>query len=266
MVIGLKVYIDIVFILNFSFDFILLFLVSYILKRRKSILRIILGALFGSLTIFLLFFKLSSISLFLIKVLISIFMILITFGYRDIDYFKKNFIYLYIISIILGGMLYFLEITFSYKNSGLVFFKNNLSINFITLVFIGIFLTYLHLKEMKNYKNEYSLIHKVEIEINNKIYTYTAYLDTGNKLKDPYKKRPIILIHDNKIKFDYENSILVPFKTLDNEGIVKCKKVDYIKIDDKKINMNILIGLSKEKFGIEGVDCIMPNIMKEEFI
>ena len=85
-------------------------------------------------------------------------------------------------------------------------------------------------------------------------------------MKDPYKKRPIILIHDNKIKFDYENSILVPFKTLDNEGIVKCKKVDYIKIDDKKINMNILIGLSKEKFGIEGIDCIMPNIMKEEFI
>lgn len=266
MVIGLKVYIDIIFILNFSFDFILLFLVSYILKRKTCLIRILLGSLFGSLTIFLLFFKLSSISLFLIKILISIFMILITFGYKEINYFKKNFLYLYIVSIILGGMLYFLEMTFSYKNSGLTFFKSNLSINFITLILIGIVLTYLYLKEMKNYKNEYSLIHKLEVKIDKKTYTYNAYLDTGNKLKDPYKKRPIILIYDNKIKFDYENSILVPYKTLENEGVVKCKKVDLIKIDDKKINMNILIGLSKEKFGIEGVDCIMPNIIKEEFI
>ena len=259
-------YIDIIFILNFSFDFILLFLVSYFLKRRTKIFRILLGSLFGSLTIFLLFFRLSSISLFLIKVLISIFMILITFGYKDVNYFKKNFLYLYIISIVLGGMIYFLEITLSYKNSGLVFFKNNLSINFITLILIGPILTYLYLKEMKNYKNEYSLIHKVEVEIDKKIYTYNAYLDTGNKLKDPYKKRPIILIYDNKIKFDYETSILVPYKTLENEGVVKCKKVDFIKIDNKKINTNILIGLSKERFGIEGVDCIMPNIIKEEFI
>lgn len=266
MVIGLKVYIDIIFMLNFSLDFILLLLVSYILKRRKSIIRIILGSLFGSLTTFLLFFKISSISLFFLKILISIFMILITFGYKDINYFKKNFLYLYIISILLGGILYFLEITFSYKNNGLTFFKDNLSINFITLIIVGPILTYLYLKEMRNYKNEYSLIHKLEVEIDKKTYTYSAFLDTGNKLKDPYKKRPIILIYDKKLKLDYENSILVPYKTLDNEGVVKCKKVNNIKIDDKKINMNILIGLSKDKFGIEGVDCIMPNVIKEEFI
>lgn len=266
MVIGLKVYLDIVFILNYCFDFILLFFVSYILKRRVKIKRIILGALIGSISIFFLFIKLSSISLFLLKILISILMTITTFGYKDLNYFKKNFIYLYIISILLGGILYFLEITFSYKNSGILFFNNGLSINFIILILTAPILTYLYLKEMKNYKNTYSLIHKIEITLDKKIYTYNAYLDTGNKLKDPYKNRPIILIYDNKVNFNYENSILVPYKTLENEGLIKCKKIDYIKIDNKVINIKVLVGLSNKKFGIEGINCILPNIIKEEFV
>ena len=265
LVINLKIYLDIVFLINFFFDFILLFLVSYILKRNKNIFRISLGALFGSLSIFLLFLNISSITLFLFKILISIGMITISFGYKEFNYFKKNFLYLYVISIMLGGMLYFLEITFSYKNKGILFFNNGLEINFIVLIILSPILIYLYLKEEKNYKNTYSLIHKVEIVFDNKKYTYNGYLDTGNKLKDPYKKRPIILIYDKKISFEYEDSILVPYKTLENEGIVKCKKIEAIKIDNKKINTKVLIGISNKKFNIEGVNCILPNIIKEEF-
>lgn len=261
-----KIYIDVILFLNFSFDFILLFLVSYILKRRSKIYRIILGALAGSMSIFFLFLPLSTISLFLLKLLTSIIMILITFGYKDIKYFKKNFLYLYTISIMLGGILYFLDVTFSYKNTGLVFFNNGLSINFIILLIISPILLYFYLKEQKEYKKNYTLIHKVEINLDNKKYIYTAYLDTGNKLEDPYKKRAILLIYDKNLNFNYEDSILVPYKTLDGNGVIKCHKIDSLKIDDKEVSNNILVGKSKDKFNIEGVDCILPNKIKEELL
>ena len=265
LVMFLKIYLDVVLLLNFLFDFILLFLVSYILKRNCRLLRLILGALCGSLSIFFLFLPFSFFTLFLLKVIVSIIMIVISFGYKDESYFKKNFLYLYMISIILGGVLYFLNITFSYKNKGLLFFNNGLSINFIVLLISSPVITYLYLKEQRNYKMTYTLIHKVEFILNNKKYIYNGYLDTGNKLCDPYKKRPILLVYDKKLSFGYEDCILVPYKTLESEGIIKCRKIDSLKIDDKFVDNNILIGLSKDKFSIEGIECILPNKIKEEF-
>ena len=188
-------------------------------------------------------------------------MIITTFGYKDKYYFKNNFLYLYIISIILGGILYFLITTLKLNTNGLT---NNLSLNFIILLIISPILTYLYLKKEKNYKNTYSLIHKIEFDINNKTFVYNAYLDTGNKLCDPYKKRPILLVYDKKLEFSYEESILVPYKTLEHDGILKCKKINNFKIDDKEIKTSILVGISSNKFNIEGIECILPNIIKEE--
>ena len=180
-------------------------------------------------------------------------MILTTFGYKDIRYTLKN-------------LFYFLDVTFSYKNTGLVFLNNDLSVNFIVLLVVSPVLLYFYIKEQKNYKSDYTLRHKVEIKLKNKKYTYTGYLDTGNKLEDPYKKRGIILVYDSKLQFKYENSILVPYKTLDGEGVIKCQKIDSLKIDDKLVGKDILVGKSKEKFNIEGVDCILPNKIREELL
>ena len=138
--------------------------------------RILLGALVGSMSILFLFLPLSSLTLFLLKLLVSIFMILVTFGYKDISSFKKNFFYFYILSIMLGGIIYFLDITFSYKNTGLIFFNNGLSINFIVLLIIGPIILFLYIKEQKEYKKNYTLIHTVEVKIKNKTYMAETFL------------------------------------------------------------------------------------------
>ena len=68
----MKIYVDLVLFLNFFFDFLLLLATSLILRRNVNIKRILLGALIGSLSIFLLFVSINSFTLFLIKILISI--------------------------------------------------------------------------------------------------------------------------------------------------------------------------------------------------
>lgn len=256
-------YIDLLIAVNFVFDFILLSSTNYILKRGVRFYRLILGSLVGTISILFLFFPLSSTTLFLLKIVTSIFMVLATFSYKSSLYFKKNFMYLYIISIVLGGIMYFLDVTLNYKNSNLVFINSSFSLNFVIILILGPVILRYYLKENKNYKLNFSLYKKVTITVNSRNYVYDAYIDTGNKLKDPYKNRNIILVHDDNLKFAYEKSILVPYNTLDNTGIIRCRQVDKVMIGNKEIK-NVLIGQANEKFNLEGVSCILPNSIKED--
>ena len=82
----MKVYLDLLFILNFLLDFIILSAVNYILKRNVKEGRIVLGSLIGTVTLLILFIKLSNFELLLYKVVISMVMIIGTFGYKDLNY------------------------------------------------------------------------------------------------------------------------------------------------------------------------------------
>ena len=133
----MKIYLDLVLFINFMFDLLLLITVKIVLKRNIKWYRLLLGSLIGSLSIFFLFLKLTTISLFLLKIIISCVMIVITFGFKNKTYFFKNLVYLYFVSIILGGFLYYLNLEFSYENIGLIFFHNGFSINFILLLILS---------------------------------------------------------------------------------------------------------------------------------
>ena len=89
-VIKMKIYLDLVFFINFFFDFLLLLVVKILLKRNVGIKQIILGALLGATSILFLFLPLNQVTLFLLKVIISILMILTTFGFQNKNYFFKN--------------------------------------------------------------------------------------------------------------------------------------------------------------------------------
>ena len=130
----MKIYIDLILLLNFGFDFILLLSVSIILRRNTHIYKLLIGAFIGSISILTLFTKINSLQLFIIKIIISILMCLTSFNYKNIKYTLKNIIFLYISSIVLGGALYLLNIELTYKNQGIIFYKNKLSINFIILI------------------------------------------------------------------------------------------------------------------------------------
>lgn len=259
----MKIYLDLVIILNIFFDFVLLFSVNYTLKRRTKLIRLILGSIVGSLSIITLFFPLNSLELFLIKFIISIFMILSSFSYKNILYFLKNLFYLYIASIFLGGTLYLLNIQFSYKNNGIIFYHNGLSINIILIIIITPIIICLYLKQNKINKDITSNYYKVDIYLSNKTIIHTAaFLDTGNNLKDPYKQRPIILLNKNLVKRNYKY-LLVPYNSLNNHGILKCIIPKKIIIEGYKEQTNFLVGLSEDNLLIEGAECILNKKLLE---
>lgn len=260
----MKIYLDVIFLINFLFDSLLLFTVSILTKRNVKIKSIIIGGIIGSLSTFLLLFKINNLELFVFKIIVSIIMIIITFKYKNIKYTLNNLFYLYISSIILGGFLYMLNIQFSYKNEGIFFYHNGLSINFIVFIILSPMILYLYIKQSKKLKNNYSYYYNIDIYYKDKIVKLSAYLDTGNTLKDPYQKLPIIIINKEMINEELiDDYILIPINTINSHSLLHCFKADKIFIDGKILNKKILIGLSPKKIEMEGIDCIIGKSIME---
>ena len=262
----MKIYVDLVLLLNFGFDLILLFGVALLLRRQTNLKRLLLGAVVGSITIFSMFIEMSSFMLFLVKIAISILMVLIVFGYHDYKYLFKNLFYLYTSSILLGGFLYFLNLQCSYQQEGLVFYFSGLSVNVIVLIVLSPIIIYAYVKQGLELKNRYSSYYQIDIYLKDgEVIPVTAFLDTGNHLEDPYLRRPIILLNKELLDFSYGKykMVLVPYEALNHHGILKCIIPEKIFIQGVGFRDNFLIGLSNEKIRIDGVDCIMNSRLLE---
>lgn len=197
--------------------------------------------------------------------MISILMILVTFSYRNKKYFIQNLFYLYSASMILGGFLYFLNIQFSYKQQGLIFFHNGLSINIVFLILFSPIILYVYVKQGIRLKNFYSNIYSVKVSYQNSEYCWNGFLDTGNRLTDPYFHDPVILVDLNKIKFISEPEyILVPLHTIHESTIIKCIRADTFEIVGHGVYKNVWLGLCNRPIVMEGVDCLLhPKLMEE---
>lgn len=250
----MTIYIDIILLINFIIDLLLLLSVSFLLKRRASLTRIIISSSIGSLSTLLLFVIHNNFLLLIYKLLTSIIMIIITFKYNNFHYFKDNLIYLYIISIVLGGTIYLINNQISSINNGLIFTSNNLKINLFLLIIITPIIIYKYLKTTKNYQITYSNYYDIDIYYNDLCIKGTAFLDTGNNLKDPYFKRPIILINKELIN-EPVKTFLVPYSVVNNQkGLLEVFSPKKIIVNNKKCKKTLL-GLSD--ININGIKIIL---------
>ncbi len=258
----MKIYLDLIMILNFCIDFIILLSVSLILKRNVKITRIMLGAFIGGISILFLFLNINSIILFIFKFLISLIMILVTFNFKTLKYTLVNILYLYMSSIILGGFLYLLNLQFSYKHIGLIFFNNGLSINFIFLLIFSPIILYIYIKQTKHLRYNYSNYYNIQIIVNDKSYKYTAYLDTGNVLIDSLTKKKVILIDKRKILFKIKNFRLIPYTCASGINMIKVVKIDKLIFEGNEYK-DVLLGII-DKITLDGVEVILNRKLLEE--
>ena len=249
----MTVYIDLVCIINFIYDFLILLTVSFTLKRNRKIYYYILSSLIGVLSIFLLFLKINNIVLFLLKILISIIMVIVAFGYKSIKYTISNIIYFYMVSIILAGFLYLIKGN-----------NSNFNLNYIVLLIIGPIILLIYYKSNKKLKNTYSDYYKIKIVFDNIEYNLVSFYDNGNNLKDPISKKSIIIVGNNRLEkiYNIRSPVYVPVITVKGTHLMKCFKPSYIILNDKKI-YNYLIGESSIKFN-DGVECLLNKSLKED--
>lgn len=245
----MEMYIDLFFIFNVIMDYIIIMSTSILLKRRTSYIRMILSSLIGGISSLVLFTSLNKIVIEIVSIVI---MVLISFGYKGIRYLINNILYMYILSTLLGGIIYLFNIKVS----------NSMFLTYLIIIVISIEIMLLYIKENKKMRSIYNNYYKVDIYFKDREkLSLIGFVDTGNNLYDPYKKRPVIIVPNKYIKED--KYILVPYHTINGNGLLKCIKPDIIFIDGIGYKGNVLIGFSDSfNFG-DGVDVILhKDIMK----
>ncbi len=194
----------------------------------------------------------TSINRLLLELITIILMITIAFKYKNIRYFLTNMLYTYILSILLGGLIYLF-------NSKVTL---NIYLNYLVIIILSIEVMTLYIKENKKIKNTYNNYYKVDIYFKDKEkISLIGFLDTGNSLYDPYKKRPIILVDKKYQKED--KFILVPYHTINGEGLLKCIKPEKVYIEKIGYKNNLLVAFSSSPSTINGVEVLLhKDLMK----
>lgn len=241
----MKVYLDIIFIVNLLYDFLILASVSILLKRNADFKHILFGCFIGISTMCTLFLELEKIILIMLKFITSLVMVVVTFGPKKII---ENTFYFYIITIIIGG--------FQYLITG-----NEYEVNIILMGILSPIIIALYIKSQRDYKNKINKIYDVIIIDNDNAYKLTGYMDTGNTLKDPITKYPVILV-SNERQFSSDKIYYVPYKVVNSESIMKCLKVDKVLIDGKIVD--VLVGLVDKSIFSRNVEVILNEHIREE--
>lgn len=244
----MKVYIDLFFVFNIIMDFITLLGVSIILKRNTSIIRIILSSVLGGVISLLLFTSINKILLEIVSIILIVF---ISFGYKGIGYVIKNILYMYLLSVLLGGLIYLFNIRVS----------DSVFLSYFIIIVISVLTLILYIKEIKKIRNNYNNYYKVDIYFKDcSSISVVGFLDTGNNIYDPYKKRMVILLSNKFVGGD--KYLLVPYYTASGNGLLKCISPDKVFIDGVLYKGDILVGFTDVSM-MDGVDVILHKDIME---
>lgn len=239
----MKIYLDVIFLINFLYDFLILSSVSVLLKKHAKLSRLLISSLVGSVSLITLFISFDNFFLLIFKFILSLVMVIIAFGVKRIIY---NLFYMYVITVILGGTQYMLT-------------GNYYEVNIITFGIVSPIIIILYIRSMKNYKLSITKYYDVLIISGRDTLKLVGYMDTGNRLKEPILGKPIIMI-SNKHKLLFNNIYLVPYKVINGTSILKCGSVDNVFVDGKKVDC--LVGLVDEEI-FKDVDCILNEYIRE---
>lgn len=241
----MKVYIDLIIIINFVYDFLILTSTSVLLKRNTPIKKILLGSFIGVFSVCTLFLNLNNIVLLFFKFILSLIMIIFTFGSKNI---VENTFYFYVITIIIGGSQYMLTGS-AYK------------VNVVMMIIISPIILGIYIYAMRKYKTDLKKIYDCIIIDKDNTYNLKGYMDTGNTLIDPITKLPVIMVNKN-IDFKSHKIFYVPYKVVNNEAILKCIKVDKVYINSKEVK--VLLGLIDSAVLKNNIDIILNENIRGE--
>ncbi|ASK63578.1 sigma-E processing peptidase SpoIIGA [Virgibacillus phasianinus] len=278
----MAIYVDVIWLLNFLFDMMLIMLTLILAKESASKKRIILGSFVASMIVPIsIYFPDSLITSVVGKFMYSILIILSFCRYRSVyQLFRLLFLFYFVTFTIGGGLIalhFMLESPFAVSSSGVLTFNKGYGdpISWIFVVICFPIVWHFTKKSMDKHAAEkirYDQFYPTTLEINNKAISTTGYIDSGNQLVDPLTKSPVVICDEPFLKqwfsedeweaitkasdlldFDavpkkWEGRIhIVPFQGVNGKSsYMLAIKPDHIKIqyDEREIMTNkLLIGI-----------------------
>ncbi len=251
---GATVYADVLFLINFLINLIILKISSLFMKEKPLTSRFCLSSALGAVYAVLMFLpKLSFLYIFPFKIAVSVVMIkIISPGAGLIKIIKYTAVF-YMVAFTFAGVLLSLIYFGGFKNeaapvikNGIFYFNIPLSrlIMAWTICYGVIFIGTAVFKRNRNLG-----IKTLKITLSGRICEIDALCDTGNLLTDPFSNSPVIIVEKRRLYKLFPDGIpdidtadilntklrLIPYSSLGNkEGMMLGFIPDEITIDGKK--------------------------------
>jgi len=240
------IYIDVLLALNLFVNYFLLLSVTKLLHTNVRRLRILLGAIIGTTFSLLIFLPdLGFIITFIVKLILGIFLTVITFGFKRKQLFIKMLICFWGANFLFGGTMLLIWITF-YPNN--MFYNNG-------VIYMGISPIVLILGSLSSYcvvcainfifskKIPKERLCKIHINAYGNETSLSALIDSGNNLIDPLSGLSVIacefsaiakllpetlypyfadpISNSDLLEVPYKNQVrIIPFHTVGSSGLL----------------------------------------------
>lgn len=224
------VYIDLLFLLNFLMDFVILYCTSLFLKQTNVMLRITTASIVLAIYSAIMFFPKISFAYTLAgKIAVLSLSVFIAFPSANFAGFVKNAITYFAINGIFGGVMLTLIFATDFGtrvgaavSNGEIYLNisaSSILLSIIPAYFAAFVISYIRKQNIK--LSEY--IADLEISFGEKSVKTKAYCDTGCKLCEPITKKPAIIIDKSLAKKLFDKPL---YKTLTAEYISDRTKID----------------------------------------
>lgn len=262
----MTIYLDIVFLENALMNYIILYATGFVQKRKMKNFKLLISSVLGALYAIISYLKIIPIySTFFMKILLSIIMIYVAFNNQNIKQILKNLLMFYLASFVIGGCALALLYMISPQR---VSFVNGVLVGTypmkVTLIagLVGFLIIQCTFSLNKRQMKIKDLLCDLEVSINNKKVKMKGYIDSGNTLKDPLSKKPVIIVEkevmeqiievDKLMGGDENLKIrLIPFKSIGKQnGMLIGIRPEYVKIkynENQIITKKVIIGIYDKK-------------------
>ena len=261
------IYADILFAINFSMDFLSLFICSMILKRKTSRWRIIVGSLIGALYgVIDVVLGLNKIFSVILCIIFSFVMCVVSFWGVKLRGLLTSTALLLGVGAALGGTM---SLIYSFMNkifagviekiepttsyNGARFFLIASITAIVSIIFARVFL-----REKEN------KVATLRVEYDGTEYKFEGLVDSGNKLRDPLSQKPVILLSGavalaQKIKIkDDKYKRFIPYGDVSGKGILKGVMPKKIYVNDALVDGIICVS---ERADFSGYNALIPSCL-----
>ena len=224
----MTVYLDVIFLENIVINYIILYVTGLISKSKIKQNKLLLGALIGAIySIIYYLIKLKIYSSFIIKIILSIVIIYVSFKSNNYKDLLKKVLLFYLTSFVFGGAI--IAIIYMADSQNITIQNGVLVGNYtIKTILIGVIIAYFTIliafKIIKNKISKKDLICDISVRLDNKSIKTKALIDTGNMLKEPITNLPVIVM-EHTLLYD-----VIPKDILNNTE--KILGGDFSKIPD----------------------------------
>jgi stage II sporulation protein GA (sporulation sigma-E factor processing peptidase) len=210
----MTVYVDLVFLTNLAVDGTVLLATAKTRHLVPARSRLFAAAIVGALYAAVMFWAhIPYLYSFGAKVLISLIMVLMTFGYGGPLQLVRNFGAFYLVNFAtLGGVIglnYLLQSSGSawegmtYTSEGGILLEWQMQLGLFMLTFLLSIWLFQSTSEVRRKRQELEqLFWTIEVKVEERIWTLQALLDTGNRLYEPLTRIPVMIMETGVWKDD----------------------------------------------------------------